>query len=95
MPSLQFMLQANIAVAQQIAVHVPEQALLRRHEQPIERRLVSILDEMSCPVIFITVDVGCIARTCQANGSRVGHLVSCLHSAQLRYDRRSQRSRGP
>jgi protein SSD1 len=35
------MLQANIAVAQQIAVHVPEQALLRRHEQPIERRLVS------------------------------------------------------
>jgi len=37
------MLQANIAVAQQIAVHVPEQALLRRHEQPIERRLVSML----------------------------------------------------
>lgn len=37
------MLQANIAVAQQISVHVPEQALLRRHEQPIERRLVSSL----------------------------------------------------
>lgn len=37
----EFMLQTNIAVAQQIAVHIPEQALLRRHEEPLERRLVS------------------------------------------------------
>lgn len=28
-----------MAVAQQIAHHLPEQALLRRHEEPIERRL--------------------------------------------------------
>ncbi|RXW24698.1 hypothetical protein EST38_g1159 [Candolleomyces aberdarensis] len=35
----EFMLLANIAVAQQIAVHLPEQALLRRHDAPIERRL--------------------------------------------------------
>jgi protein SSD1 len=34
------MLLANIAVAQQIAVHLPEQALLRRHDTPIERRMV-------------------------------------------------------
>lgn len=36
----QFMLLSNIAVAQHIAVHLPEQALLRRHDNPIERRLV-------------------------------------------------------
>ncbi|CAE6465446.1 unnamed protein product [Rhizoctonia solani] len=35
----EFMILANTAVAQQIAVHLPEQALLRRHEEPIERRL--------------------------------------------------------
>ncbi|KAJ1308908.1 hypothetical protein OPQ81_004593 [Rhizoctonia solani] len=35
----EFMILTNTAVAQQIAVHLPEQALLRRHEEPIERRL--------------------------------------------------------
>ncbi|OCB84520.1 CsMn04 [Sanghuangporus baumii] len=35
----EFMLLTNMAVAQQIAHHLPEQALLRRHEEPIERRL--------------------------------------------------------
>ncbi|CAK5262684.1 unnamed protein product, partial [Mycena citricolor] len=34
----------NIAVAQQIAVHLPEQALLRRHDNPIERRLVAFTE---------------------------------------------------
>lgn len=34
------MLLTNIAIAQRIAVHLPEQALLRRHDSPIERRLV-------------------------------------------------------
>ncbi len=34
------MLLANIAAAQQIAVALPEQALLRRHDAPIDRRLV-------------------------------------------------------
>lgn len=37
----EFMLLTNISVAQQIAVHLPEQALLRRHDTPIERRLNS------------------------------------------------------
>ena len=36
----EFMLATNIAVAQQVAVHFPEQALLRRHDNPLERRLV-------------------------------------------------------
>jgi protein SSD1 len=35
----QFMLLANIAAAQKIALGLPDQALLRRHEPPIERRL--------------------------------------------------------
>ena len=37
---LQFMLLSNISIAQHIAVHLPEQALLRRHDIPLERRLV-------------------------------------------------------
>ena len=35
------MLLTNIAIAQRIAVHLPEQALLRRHDSPVERRLVN------------------------------------------------------
>lgn len=35
----EFMLLTNIVVGQHIAVHLPEQALLRRHDTPIERRL--------------------------------------------------------
>lgn len=38
------MLLANMSVAQQIANHLPEQALLRRHEEPIERRLAAFKD---------------------------------------------------
>ncbi|KAF9464500.1 hypothetical protein BDZ94DRAFT_1321140 [Collybia nuda] len=40
----EFMMLSNIAVAQHIAVHLPEQALLRRHDNPIERRLVAFMD---------------------------------------------------
>jgi len=40
----EFMLLGNIAVAQQIAAHLPEQALLRRHDNPIERRLNAFLE---------------------------------------------------
>ncbi|EIN10370.1 RNB-domain-containing protein [Punctularia strigosozonata HHB-11173 SS5] len=35
----EYMLMTNIAVAQHVAVHLPEQALLRRHDSPLERRL--------------------------------------------------------
>jgi len=38
----EFMLLTNITVAQQIALNLPEQALLRRHEEPLERRVVRI-----------------------------------------------------
>ncbi len=37
------MLQANMAVAQQIAAGLPELALLRRHEKPLDRRLEGFL----------------------------------------------------
>ncbi|KAI0036768.1 RNB-domain-containing protein [Vararia minispora EC-137] len=40
----EFMLFTNISVAQQIAVALPEQALLRRHDHPIERRLASLTE---------------------------------------------------
>ncbi|KZV75197.1 RNB-domain-containing protein [Peniophora sp. CONT] len=40
----EFMLLANISVAQQIAVALPEQALLRRHDSPIERRLAALTE---------------------------------------------------
>ncbi|KAI8450135.1 hypothetical protein BY996DRAFT_6432564 [Phakopsora pachyrhizi] len=36
----EFMLMANIAVAKKISAGLPEQALLRNHDPPIERRLI-------------------------------------------------------
>lgn len=48
------MLLSNIAVAQHIAVHLPEQALLRRHDNPIERRLVRYF-----PVCFLLSLTSC------------------------------------
>ncbi|ESK96057.1 cell wall biogenesis protein phosphatase [Moniliophthora roreri MCA 2997] len=40
----EFMLLTNIAVAQHVAVHLPEQALLRRHDTPLERRLNNFVE---------------------------------------------------
>nr|VWO97758.1 CipC protein [Ganoderma boninense] len=40
----EFMLLTNIAVAQQVAVHFSEQAMLRRHDSPIDRRLNAFVD---------------------------------------------------
>ncbi|KAF6762266.1 SSD1 protein [Ephemerocybe angulata] len=40
----EFMLLANIAVAQKVSVHLPEQALLRRHDAPLERRLNAFIE---------------------------------------------------
>lgn len=40
----EFMLLTNTAVAQQVAVHFSEQALLRRHDPPIERRLAAFVE---------------------------------------------------
>jgi protein SSD1 len=40
----EFMLLANIATAQYVAVHLPEQAMLRRHDAPIDRRLQAFIN---------------------------------------------------
>lgn len=40
----EYMLLANIAAAQTIGFGLPEQALLRRHEQPIARRIEAFVD---------------------------------------------------
>ncbi|KZT12467.1 RNB-domain-containing protein [Laetiporus sulphureus 93-53] len=40
----EFMLLTNIAVAQQVAVHFSEQALLRRHDPPIDRRIAAFAE---------------------------------------------------
>ncbi|KAI0660998.1 hypothetical protein C8Q70DRAFT_912537 [Cubamyces menziesii] len=40
----EFMLLTNIAVAQQVAVNFSEQAMLRRHDSPIERRLNAFVE---------------------------------------------------
>ena len=42
----EFMLLANMSVAQKISSAFPEQALLRRHAPPIERRLVCLYNLM-------------------------------------------------
>ncbi|OZJ02681.1 hypothetical protein BZG36_04053 [Bifiguratus adelaidae] len=43
----EFLLLANISVAQRISSHFPEQALLRRHPGPLDRRLNQFLDYAS------------------------------------------------
>jgi len=40
----EFMLLTNVAVAQHIAVYLPEQALLRRHDAPLERRVRNFVE---------------------------------------------------
>jgi hypothetical protein len=41
----EFMLQANLSVAQKISSTFPEQALLRRHATPIDRKLVGRIND--------------------------------------------------
>lgn len=40
----EFMLLTNMSVAQQVAVFFPEQALLRRHDTPIDRRMAAFAE---------------------------------------------------
>jgi protein SSD1 len=40
----ELMVLTNMSVAQHVAVHLPEQALLRRHDNPLERRLNTFLE---------------------------------------------------
>jgi exoribonuclease R len=58
------MLLTNISVAQHIAVNLPEQALLRRHDTPIERRLVRSLFLLANRYSIFSAE--CIRRACRA-----------------------------
>ncbi|KAF9551296.1 hypothetical protein EC957_009180 [Mortierella hygrophila] len=42
----EFMLLANMSVAKQIAEFLPDQALLRRHEEPLEKRMTDFISHM-------------------------------------------------
>ncbi|KAF9439277.1 hypothetical protein BGZ76_006006 [Entomortierella beljakovae] len=43
----EFMLLANMSVAKKISEHFPEQALLRRHEEPLEKRMLDFISHMN------------------------------------------------
>lgn len=43
----EFMLLANMSVAKQICEFFPEQALLRRHEEPLEKRMTEFITHMN------------------------------------------------
>ncbi|KAF9945834.1 hypothetical protein BGZ72_000942 [Mortierella alpina] len=43
----EFMLLANMSVAKQICEFFPEQALLRRHEEPLEKRMADFISHMN------------------------------------------------
>ncbi|KAI0938093.1 hypothetical protein AcW1_004821 [Taiwanofungus camphoratus] len=70
----EFMLLTNVAVAQQIAVHFSEQALLRRHDPPIERRLTAFVERAER--LGYKMDI-----------SSVGALQRCLDSVEDRTTR--------
>jgi protein SSD1 len=74
---LKLMILTNIAVAEQTAVNFPEQALLRRHDTPIERRLVRIYHP---PGSLILISV--VFRKHLWNARR----VSVTRSTSLRQD---------
>ncbi|OJT03785.1 Virulence protein SSD1 [Trametes pubescens] len=63
----EFMLLTNMAVAQQIAVHFSEQAMLRRHDTPSERRLGAFAERAQR--LGYTIDsssVGALMRSIEA-----------------------------
>ena len=85
------MLLTNIAVAQQVAVHFSEQAMLRRHDSPIERRLVSGLAYLQ-EYQRRTLSVERVCRPRGAPGLQGGHVFGCLSYEVARGRRGSHRS---
>lgn len=74
----EFMLATNIAVAQQIAVHFPEQAMLRRHDVPLERRLVSYSLCLWCALSDALLQTAFTERA-----QRLGYNIDTTSSAAL------------
>lgn len=73
------MLLANISVAQHIAVHLPEQALLRRHDTPIERRLVSSLYICRVSASYLTL----LQVTFTERADRLGYKMDTSSSGAM------------
>ncbi|KAG8914944.1 hypothetical protein FRC00_009355 [Tulasnella sp. 408] len=60
----EFMLLANLAVAREIAYHLPEQAMLRRHQEPLERRVNAFAERAKRSGVSIdTSSAGAIQRS--------------------------------
>ncbi|KAF8974509.1 hypothetical protein BDZ97DRAFT_29165 [Flammula alnicola] len=74
----EFMLLTNIAVAQQIAVHLPEQALLRRHDTPLERRLVKTFSRSALPLSNTSIQ-----NTFSQRAERLGYKMDTSSSGAL------------
>ena len=72
--TVKFMLLTNIAVAQQIAVALPEQALLRRHDTPVERRLVCVICLVFGAMPYVLL-LECLCRACSTLGSQHGYIL--------------------
>jgi hypothetical protein len=53
----EFLLLANTSVAQKIAMHFPDQALLRRHSPPDPRKIVSIFYPNFVFVTYILISM--------------------------------------
>lgn len=76
------MLMANMAVAGKIAAGLPEQALLRRHEPPIDRRLVrtSACIRARSVLSCVAVLTGCFPEKDGSTWSKAGRRQRwCTH----------------
>ncbi|KAF8558770.1 RNB-domain-containing protein [Imleria badia] len=72
----EFMLLTNIAIAQRIAVHLPEQALLRRHDSPIERRLNAFIERAKRLAVEVDISTsGAIMKSFEAIGNPTARMV--------------------
>jgi RNB domain len=74
-----FMLLANIAVAQKIALGLPDQALLRRHEGPLERRLEVF--QKRAQVLGFDIDTssaGALMRSLNLETDKDAHVLRLL-----------------
>ncbi|KAI9492332.1 hypothetical protein BDB00DRAFT_883467 [Zychaea mexicana] len=71
----EFLLQANISVAQKISSHLPEQALCRRQPPPVDRKIRE-LEAYAARHLGVSLDV--------SNASTIEHSITSIHDAPLR-----------
>ncbi|KAG7096895.1 hypothetical protein E1B28_004301 [Marasmius oreades] len=86
----EFMILTNTAVAHHAAVHLPEQALLRRHDTPLERRLNTFVERAARLGYAIdTSSAGSIMKSIQSvaspNARRLLELLSFKATQRAKY----------